>query len=167
MTNRPTRRPELSLQQRPTAALQLYIETLIYRSRKHLELINITQDVNDIVRKHGLKAGYVIVQSVHTTTAVFINEFHQALVGDMKSFLERLAERWDTWRGAALRRSESHEEHLASRLRTMILGHTLSLPVHNGELQLGDWQSVVLAELDGPQERPVEIQLVAFPGKPS
>jgi thiamine phosphate synthase YjbQ (UPF0047 family) len=63
--------------------------------------------------------------------------------------------------------TESAEENVASRLRTMILGHTLSVPVRNGELQLGEWQSVVLAELDGPRERPVEIQLVAFPAEPS
>ncbi len=162
MTTRPTRKPEFTLQQRPTAALQLYLETRIYSSRKHLELINITHDLNAIVRKHGLKAGYLIVQSVHTTTAVFINEFHQALVGDMKSLLVRLAGRLDFRRTGKSSPAERDQDNIASRLRTMILGHTLSVPVHNGELQLGNWQSVVLAELDGPRERSVEIQVVGF-----
>ena len=94
----PTKKSGLMPEQRPTAALQLYLETILYKTRERLELINITRDLNDVVRKHGLKAGFVIVQSLHTTTAVFINEFQQALVDDMKSFLERLVGRLDYWR---------------------------------------------------------------------
>jgi thiamine phosphate synthase YjbQ (UPF0047 family) len=45
----------------------------------------------------------------------------------------------------------------------MVLGHTLSLPVKNGELALGYWQSVILAELDGPRERAVHIQVLGVP----
>ena len=71
----PTKKSGLMPEQRPTAALQLYLETILYKTRERLELINITRDLNDVVRKHGLKAGFVIVQSLHTTTAVFINEF--------------------------------------------------------------------------------------------
>jgi hypothetical protein len=49
-------------EQRPTAALQLYLETILYKTRERLELINITRDLNEVVRKHGLKAGFIIVQ---------------------------------------------------------------------------------------------------------
>src|SRR6202795_5335278 len=95
MGTAPTKKPRLMPEQRPTAALQMYLETLCYQTRDRLELINITRDLNEVVRKHGLKAGFIIVQSLHTTTAVFINEFQQALVDDMKSFLERLGGRLD------------------------------------------------------------------------
>jgi secondary thiamine-phosphate synthase enzyme len=165
MTTRPTEKPRFTLQQRPTAALQLYLETLIYTSSANLELINITHDLNGLVRKHGLKAGYVIVQSMHATTAVFINEFQQAFVDDMKSLLGRLVGRLDFWRRNDSDHSAFDEKSTASRLRSMVLGHTLSVPVHNGELQLGDWQSVILAELDGPRERLIQIQVVGFPGE--
>src|SRR5271169_2800496 len=73
--------------------LQMYLDTLCYKTRERLELINITKDLNEVVRKNGLKAGFVLVQSLHTTTAVFINEFQQALLDDIKSFLERLVGR--------------------------------------------------------------------------
>src|SRR6201988_5193946 len=72
------------------AALQMYLETICYKTRYRRELINITKDLNDVVRKHGLKAVFVLVQSLHTTPAIFINEFQQALLDDIKSFLERL-----------------------------------------------------------------------------
>lgn len=156
----PAKKPRLTHAQRPTAMLQLYLETILYKTREHLELINITRDLNDIVRRHGLNAGFVIVQSLHTTTAVFINEFQQALVDDMKSFLERLVGRLDYWRHNDPRISECDRKNAASHLRAMVLGHTLSLPVQNGKLMLGNWQSVILAELDGPRERSVQVQVL-------
>jgi secondary thiamine-phosphate synthase enzyme len=145
------------------ASLQMYLETLIYKTRERLELINITKDVNEIVKKHGFRAGFVLVQSLHTTTAVFINEFQQALVDDMKSFLERLVGRFDYWRHNDPRLSECYRKNADSHLRAMVLGHTLSLPFANGELAIGNWQSVILAELDGPRERSVQIQVLGVP----
>jgi secondary thiamine-phosphate synthase enzyme len=163
----PTKKQRLMPEQRPTAALQLYLETILYKTREHLELINITRDLNEVVRKHGLKAGFIIVQSLHTTTAVFINEFQQALVDDMKSFLERLVGRLDYWRHNDPRLSECDRKNAASHLRAMVLGHTLSIPVRNGELMLGNWQSIILAELDGPRERSVHVQVLGVSEEPS
>jgi secondary thiamine-phosphate synthase enzyme len=162
----PTKKPRFTPEQRPTAALQLYLETILYKTRERLELINITRDLNEVVRKHGLKAGFVIVQSLHTTTAVFINEFQQALVDDMKSFLERLVGRLDYWRHNDPRLSECDRQNAASHLRAMVLGHTLSIPVRNGELMLGNWQSIILAELDGPRERSVQVQVLGVSEEP-
>jgi secondary thiamine-phosphate synthase enzyme len=159
----PTKKPRLTPAQRPTAMLQLYLETIFYKTRERLELINITRDLNEIVRRHGLKAGFVIVQSLHTTTAVFINEFQQALVDDMKSFLERLVGRLDYWRHNDPRLSECDRKNAASHLRAMVLGHTLSVPVQNGKLMLGNWQSIILAELDGPRDRSVQVQVLGVP----
>lgn len=143
--------------------LQLRMETLFYKTRERLDLINITADLNEIVRRHGFGAGLVIVQSLHTTTAVFINEFQQALVDDMKTFLDRLVGRLDYWRHNDPRVSECDRRNAASHLRAMVLGHTLSLPLRNGAIALGGWQSVILAELDGPRERAVQVQLLGVP----
>jgi len=145
---------------RPTAALQMYLETMVYKTRERLELINITKDLNEVVRKHGLKAGFVLVQSLHTTTAVFINEFQQALLDDIKSFLERLVGRIDYWRHNDPKLSECNRQNADSHLRAMLLGHTLSVPVRGGELALGYWQSIILAELDGPRDRSIQVQML-------
>ena len=155
--------PTKAQERRPRAALQLYWETILYQTRERLELINITRDLNEIVRKHGLRAGFIIVQSLHTTTAVFINEFQQALVDDMKAFLNRIIGRLDYWRHNDPRLSECDRKNAASHLRAMLLGHTLSVPVRNAELALGNWQSIILAELDGPRERSVQVQVLGFP----
>jgi len=154
---------KLSPEVRPTAALQMYLETLVYKTRERLELINITRDLNEVVRKHGLKAGFVLVQSLHTTTAVFINEFQQALLDDMKSFLEKLVGRIDYWRHNDPKLSECERKNADSHLRAMVLGHTLSVPVRDGELALGYWQSIILAELDGPRDRAIHVQVLGVP----
>ena len=148
---------------RPTAALQMYIETICYKTRERLELINITRDLNEVVRKHGLKAGFVMVQSLHTTTAVFINEFQQALLDDIKSFLEKLVGRIEYWRHNDPKLSECSRKNADSHLRAMVLGHTISVPVRDGELALGTWQSVILAELDGPRDRAIHVQVLGVP----
>ncbi|PYU16451.1 MAG: secondary thiamine-phosphate synthase enzyme [Acidobacteria bacterium] len=101
-----------------------------------------------------------MVQSLHTTTAVFINEFQQALLDDIKAFLERLVGRIDYWRHNDPRLSECDRKNADSHLRAMLLGHTLSVPVRDGALALGNWQSIILAELDGPRERAVQIQVL-------
>ncbi len=151
---------------RPTSALQMVLDTIMYTTRERLELINITRDLNELVRRHGLKAGFLVVQSLHTTTAIFINEFQQALLDDMKAVLEKLIGRVEYWRHNDPRISECDRKNADSHLRAMLLGHTLSLPVHNGELALGTWQSVILAELDGPRERTIQVQVLGVKDEP-
>jgi len=166
MSSAPTKAARLAPGVRPTVALQWCLETIAYQTRERLELVNITRDINEVVRKHGLKAGMVIVQSLHTTTAVFINEFQQALLDDMKSFLERLVGRIDYWRHNDPKLSECDRKNADSHLRAMVLGHTLSLPIRNGALALGNWQSVILAELDGPRERSIQLQVLGVAEEP-
>jgi secondary thiamine-phosphate synthase enzyme len=163
MSSAPVKTPHLVPELRPTSALQMYLETIIYKTRERLELINITKDLNELIRKRGLKAGFVIVQTLHTTTAVFINEFQQALLDDIKAALEKLIGRLDYWRHNDPRLSECDRKNADSHLRAMLLGHTLSLPVRDGALALGTWQAIILAELDGPRERAVHVQVLGVP----
>ncbi len=166
MSTTSAKRLHLVPEVRPTAAFQLCLETLIYKTRERLELINITRDLNELVRRRGLQAGLIIVQSLHTTTAIFINEFQQALLDDIKAFLEKLVGRLEYWRHNDPRLSECDRKNADSHLRAMLLGHTLSLPVRDGAIALGNWQSVILAELDGPRERAVQVQVLGVPTEP-
>ena len=142
------------------AGIQMHLDTLSYQTRERLELINISKDLNEVIRKNGMKAGLILVQSLHTTTAVFINEFQQALLDDIKSCLERLVGRMDYWRHNDPKLSECSRQNADAHLRAMVLGHTISVPVRNGEMALGGWQSILLAELDGPRERSIHVQLI-------
>jgi secondary thiamine-phosphate synthase enzyme len=147
---------------RPVGGLRMYLETLSYKTRDRLELINITHDVNEAIRKQGVRAGLVLIQSLHTTSAIFINEVQQALLNDIKAFLEKCVGRFDYWQHNDPRLSDCDRKNADSHLRATLLGHTLSVPVRDGEMALGVWQSVILAELDGPRDRDVHVQMLGI-----
>lgn len=140
----------------------MYLQTLSYSTLERLELINITRDINEVIRKQGVKSGLTLIQTMHTTSAVFINEFQQALLDDMKSLLEKIVGRFDYWRHNDPQHSDCDRHNADAHLRAMMLGHTLSLPVRNGALVLGYWQSVIFAELDGPRERTLQVQILGM-----
>ncbi len=141
------------------ARVRMYLQTLTYNTLDRLELINITRDINQTIRKQGVKSGFALIQSLHTTGAIFINEFQEALLHDMKALLEKVVGRFDYWRHNDPQHSDCDRHNADAHLRAMMLGHALSLPVRNGELALGDWQSVIFAELDGPRQRTIQVQI--------
>lgn len=145
----------------PSLGAQMALETILCRTRERFELIDITRSLNALLRQRGMRAGLVIVQTLHTTAALFINEFQQALLEDIRGLLEKLVVRQDYWRHNDPLLSDCDRKNADSHLRAMLLGHTISLPVRNGELALGEWQRVILAELDGPRERSINLQMLA------
>jgi secondary thiamine-phosphate synthase enzyme len=124
---------------------------------ERLQLINITDRINDIVRKSGIRDGLVHLQSLHTTTAVFINEWQDALLHDVKSFLDQVVSREHGWRHNDPRYSDCERQNADSHLRGMLMGQTLCLQVRNSSVLLGTWQSIILAEFDGPRSRSISI----------
>jgi secondary thiamine-phosphate synthase enzyme len=124
-----------------------------------MQLINATDRINEIVRKSGIRDGMVHLQSLHTTTAVFINEWQDALLHDVRGFLEDLVTREQPWRHNDPNFSDCERQNADSHLRGMVMGQTLSLQVRNSVVLLGTWQSIILAEFDGPRSRSVSIQV--------
>ena len=143
-------------------AVRLFVRILDWITQERVQLINITDRINEIVRKSGIRNGMVHVQSLHTTTAVFLNEWQDALVHDVKTFLEQIAGRDFTWRHNNPAYSDCERKNADSHLRGMLLGQTLSLQVRNSVVLLGTWQSIILAELDGPRSRTMSVQVVGI-----
>jgi secondary thiamine-phosphate synthase enzyme len=124
-----------------------------------MQLINVTDRINDIVRKSGIRDGIVHLQSLHTTTSVFINEWQDALLEDVRTFLEELVAREHYWKHNDPQYSDCERKNADSHLRGMLMGQSLSLQVRNSAVLLGTWQSIILAEFDGPRSRSVSIQV--------
>ncbi len=128
-------------------------------TNERMQLINITDRINDIVRKSGVRDGVVHLQSLHTTTAVFINEWQDALLHDVRAFLDDLIDRESYWRHNDPQYSDCERRNADSHLRGMLMGQTLCLQVRNSAVLLGTWQSIILAEFDGPRSRSLSIQV--------
>ncbi len=126
---------------------------------ERMQLLNITDRINEIVRKSGIREGLVHLQSLHTTTAVFINEWQDALLHDIKKFLEVVVNRDLNWLHNDPRFSDCERCNADSHLRGMLMGQSLCLQVRNASVLLGTWQSIIFAELDGPRTRTMAVQV--------
>jgi secondary thiamine-phosphate synthase enzyme len=124
-----------------------------------MQLINITDRINEVVRKSGVRDGIVHLQSLHTTTAVFLNEWQDALLHDVRAFLDELVARDNYFRHNDPKYSDCERKNADSHLRGMVMGQSLCLQVRNSAVLLGTWQSIILAEFDGPRSRSMSIQV--------
>jgi secondary thiamine-phosphate synthase enzyme len=119
------------------------------------ELLEITDRVQEIVAASGVREGMVVVQSLHTTAAVTVNENADPDVErDLVAKLDELVPQREPYYRHAEGNSDSH-------LKTAFLGPSLTLIVSGGRLVLGRWQGIFLAEFDGPRERRVAVRLLA------
>jgi secondary thiamine-phosphate synthase enzyme len=127
-----------------------------------IALHDLMPGIQEAIANSGIKNGFVTVTSQHTTTAIAINENEARLVEDVKTFLYRLIPPNDRYlhNDIDLRDCPPDEpENAHSHLAAMLLGSSEVIALAGGELQLGQYQSVMLYELDGPRQRKVNVQI--------
>lgn len=135
-------------------------DTMSVRTDDRVQLIDITPRIASRVKSSGIGDGIAVISSMHTTLALFVNEYQEALLDDIRAFLEQLAPRGAGWRHDDPRYSDCERRNADAHLRASLLGHTLTVPFRAGELALGTYQSIIAAELDGPRARALHVQLV-------
>lgn len=130
-----------------------------------MQFVDLTDEVEALAAEAGLRTGLVNIQTLHTTTAIVVNEHEPLLLTDVAALLERAAPRDAVYRhdNVTLRTvncvlGERPNGH--SHCRALLLGPSVCLNVAAGRLQLGQWQRVFLVELDGPRSRDVSVLLV-------
>jgi secondary thiamine-phosphate synthase enzyme len=144
------------------SGFQMFNRVIDWITTDRLQLINITDRINEVVRKSGIRDGMVHLQSLHTTAAVFLNEWQDALLHDVKTYLEHLVPGGFDWRHNDPAYSDCERRNADSHLRGMMLGQSLCLQVRNSAVLLGTWQSIILAELDGPRSRSMSVQVTGI-----
>jgi secondary thiamine-phosphate synthase enzyme len=118
--------------------------------------------IKDVVTTSGINNGFVTVTSQHTTTAIVINENEERLVEDVKTFLKRLIPPGNKYLHNDIAQRDcppDEPENAHAHLAAMLLGSSEVIALSEGELQLGQYQSVMLYELDGPRSRKVYVQV--------
>ncbi len=123
------------------------------RTTKHTSFVNITNQVREVVRASGVRSGMCLVYVPHTTACVFINEGADPdVIKDITYSLEKII----PWRD-----SYAHSEgNSAAHIRSAIIGNSRVIPIEEGELVLGTWEAIFLAEFDGPRERKVVVKVI-------
>jgi secondary thiamine-phosphate synthase enzyme len=139
-------------------------------TRQPTEFIDLTDQLEGLIADAGLRVGILNVQTLHTTTAVLVNEHEPLLLTDFKALLEAAAPvdgryRHDdaTMRTVNVTRAERPNGH--AHCRALLLPSTACLNVAQGRLLLGQWQRVFLVELDGPRERNISVLIFGEGGQ--
>jgi secondary thiamine-phosphate synthase enzyme len=140
--------------------VRVITETFRLVTDKRLELYNVTERVIDLLKRHDIKEGMVLVSSLHTTLALFVNEWQSALLHDMKMMLNKVVNPEDAYRHNDPQYSDCDRQNAHSHLQATLLGHAISFPVAAGKLVLGQFQAIIAAELDGPRHRELAIHIV-------
>ncbi len=118
------------------------------------ELIDITDRVRAIVKESGIKDGICVISTRHTTSSIIINENERGLRADILDILESLVPENKNYAHNRI------DNNAHSHLRGVLLGMSEVLPIEDGHLVLGTWQSIFFVELDGPRNRSVIVKII-------
>jgi secondary thiamine-phosphate synthase enzyme len=147
--------------------MHIHSETLHLDTGENIEIVNLTTRINSIVVSSGISNGFAVISSRHTTTALFINEFEERLLEDIKTFFRTLVPQNNNYlhNDIHLRDCDPDEpENAHSHIMAMLLNNSEIVPVVEKQLTTGKWQSIMFAELDGPRKRTVQVQIIGEPG---
>jgi secondary thiamine-phosphate synthase enzyme len=140
--------------------IRVVTETLRLATDKRLELYNLTERVAEILKKHDIKEGVVLLQSLHTTLALFVNEWQTALLHDIKNTLNHVVSPQGDYQHNDPKYSDCDRKNAHSHLQATLLNHGLSFPITAGKIVLGQFQAIIAAELDGPRNRDLAVQII-------
>lgn len=140
--------------------MKVFTASLTLATEGRTEVSDITKLVRDAIARLPVSAGVALVNTLHTTCALFVNEFQSALIDDLKALIERLVPERDGYRHDDPRVSDCERGNAHSHLRAALIGRSIALGISNGELTLGRFQSIIFAELDGPRKREISIQVI-------
>jgi len=136
--------------------------TLSLKSSSRIELTDLTERLRELLQQSKIRDGFLNLMSLHTTTALFVNEWQNALLDDIREFIYGLVDDEREYKHNSPEFSDCARRNATSHLRSLLLGGNKSLTVlvREGRLLLGRWQRIIFAELDGPQDRMLQVQIV-------
>lgn len=118
--------------------------------------VNITADVNDCLRESGVKEGLVLVNAMHITASVFINDDESGLHHDYEVWLEKLAPH----EPVASYRHNQGEDNADAHLKRQIMGREVVVAITEGRLDLGPWEQIFYGEFDGGRKKRVLVKVI-------
>ena len=140
--------------------MKVFTSSFTLSSEERTEVSDITKLVREAVQQFPVSAGVALINTMHTTCALFINEFQSALIDDLKGLIERLVPERGGYRHDDPRYSDCERGNAHAHLRAALLGRSIAVGLNHGELTLGRFQSVIFAELDGPRKREITVQII-------
>jgi secondary thiamine-phosphate synthase enzyme len=132
-------------------------EHLWFETRERVEFINLTPKIEELVRKSGVKEGLVLVNAMHITASVFINDDERGLHDDFKRFLDGLCPYEPTSRW---RHNDTGEDNADAHLKRQIFGREVVVAITHGKLDFGPWEQIFYGEFDGRRRKRVLVKVL-------
>ncbi len=137
--------------------MKSHTEYLTFHVEKRRDYINITPEVENLVRESGIKEGLCLVNAMHITASVFINDDEGGLHEDFERWLEQLAPHEPV---SQYFHNRTGEDNADGHLKRSIMGREVVVAVTNGRLDFGPWEQIFYGEFDGRRRKRVLVKII-------
>ena len=135
--------------------MKSYREELWFHAQSRREYVNITEHVERVVQQSGIQEGLVLVNAMHITASVYINDDEAGLLQDYERFLERLVPH-----AADYQHNRTGEDNGDAHIKRQIMGREVVVAITNGALDFGPWEQIFYAEFDGRRRKRVLVKVI-------
>ncbi len=135
--------------------MKSYREELWFETKTRRAYINITPHVEAVVQKSGVREGLVLVNAMHITASVYINDDESGLLQDYDEFLERIAPQ-----KAVYRHNDTGEDNGDAHLKRQVMGREVVVALSGGKLDFGPWEQIFYGEFDGCRPKRVLVKII-------
>ena len=136
--------------------MKTYTDYLWMNTKRRYEIVNITRDVEEAIRKSGVKEGMCLVNAMHITASVFINDNESGLHRDFLAWVERLA----PYNINGYEHNKTGEDNGDAHLKRTIMGREVVCAITKGALDFGPWEQIFYGEFDGQRKKRVLIKIL-------
>jgi secondary thiamine-phosphate synthase enzyme len=136
--------------------MKSYRKELWFNCKRRRELVHITPEVEEAVTASGVKEGLCLVNAMHITASVFINDNESGLHADYEKWLERLAPEKPYSQYA----HNGYEDNADAHLKRTIMGREVVVAITDGQLDLGPWEAIFYGEFDGKRKKRALIKII-------
>ena len=136
--------------------MKSYRKELVINYPKRRGYVNITPKVEQVLSESGIKEGLVLVNSMHITSSVFINDDESGLLRDFEVWLEKLAHE----KPHSQYKHNGYEDNADAHLKRQVMGREVVVAVTNGRLDFGTWEQIFYGEYDGMRDKRLLIKII-------
>jgi secondary thiamine-phosphate synthase enzyme len=137
--------------------MKSFRKELWFETQTRREFINITSQVNDCVRESGVREGLVLVNAMHITASVFINDDESGLHQDYERWLEQLAPHKPV---SSYMHNRTGEDNADAHLKRQVMGREVVVAVTGGKLDFGPWEQIFYGEFDGQRKKRALVKII-------
>ena len=137
--------------------MKSYRKELWFKTPNRRDYINITGEVDEALRESGIREGLCLVNAMHITASVYINDAESGLIADYDEWLEKLAPHAPT---SQYRHNQTGEDNGDAHLKRQVMGRQVVAAVTDGKLDFGPWEQIYSAEFDGRRRKRVLVKII-------